>query len=198
MARDKAPGDSTRQLKQDRLVENLIPNPSDPRPTIQLTGWLGKSSKEGCWRLYLTPQLSEYVQFLDTAVVHSQPVPEDQSPLGGTMIWLDASTPLEYTQIVQRQVQADFLSGGITSEYLPGTASDFAFAGPAARQAAAGTRDYRCSINPHIPVCQERTQVCPINSGNVACGTGPFCGSGAFVCGASAGCTWGRECSVRC
>src|SRR5471030_179154 len=95
----------TRQLKQDRLVEQLIPDPGNHQPTIQLTGWLGKGTKEGFWRLYLTPQLNEYVQFADKDVVHTQPVPEDQSSLGGTMVWLDAGTMLEHMQIVKRQVQ---------------------------------------------------------------------------------------------
>ena len=193
----KDDSNAPKQLKQDPLVEQLAPDPGAHTPTIQLTGWLGKGSKEGRWRLYLNPQLDEYVEFSDKDVLHTQALDPKQSLLGGTMVWLRASADLEYLQVVRRQVQADFLSGGITSGFMAGTASSL----PGSRgfQAAlAGTRDYRCSINPHIPACQIRTEVCGGGSGNVACGTGPFCGTGAFVCGATAGCSGGHECSVGC
>jgi hypothetical protein len=187
-------------IKQDRLAEQLVPNPSDQQPTILLTGWLGKGAKEGFWRLYLTPAFDEYVQFADKEVVHTQAVQAEQSPLGGTMVWLHAGTILQHTKVINRQVQADFLSGKITSEFMAGSATSFPTG--AARLAALGARpmslDYRCSINPHIPVCQAPgvTENCGTFG---ACNPGgPFGPSGAFVCGFSVGCTVGTECSVGC
>src|SRR5215471_11282505 len=187
------PKKRTGRLVQDRLVEQLIPDPADHQPTIQLTGWLGKSSKEGFWRLYLTPQLNEYVQFAETAVLHSQPIPEEQSPLGGTVVWLEAGTTLEHLEVVKRQVQADFLSGGITSNYLSTAPSAFNVAAAGRVIGEDSTRGFRCSINPHIPACQLRTEVCPIGSLGIGCGTGTFCGTREFVCGATVGCSVGRE-----
>jgi len=188
----------TRGLQQDRLVEQLVPDPNNHQPAIQLTGWLGNGTTEGTWRLYLTPQLSDYVEFSEEDVVHSQPVPEDQSSLGGTIVWLDAATKLEYIRVVRRQVQADFLSGGITSDYLAGTGAAFSLSAAAAKPVPGNTRGYQCSINPHIPACQERTEACPIGSAGGCGGTGAFCGTGAFVCGATVGCSVGRECSFGC
>ena len=142
-----------KELKQDALVEQLAPDPADPQATIQLKGWLGKGVKAGSWRLYLTPQLDEYVQFQDKDIVHTQPIAPEQSPLGGTMIWLLAGTSLQHTRVTTRQLQAGFLSGGITANFMAGAAPTFAMA---ARRAvfAVGTAGVNCSVNPHIPACQ--------------------------------------------
>jgi hypothetical protein len=193
---NKEPG-GTKGLKQDALVDRLSPDPGNPEPTTQLSGWLGKGAKEGVWRLYLTPQLDEYVQFSETDVVHSQPLGAGESSLGGTMVWLKAGAALEHMHMVKRQVQADFLSGGITTGYMAG--SDFSYASTrATKPVPTNSRGYQCSINPHIPACQAPTEHCGHPTVGIACGTGPFCGSGAFVCGQTAGCSVGRECSVGC
>ena len=195
MANKEKPNDAAKQLKQDSLVEQLVPDPGNPQPTIQLTGWLGKGTEEGIWRLYLSPELDEYVEFSEQTVAHSQPVQKEQSALGGTTVWLKAGTPLNHTQIRRRQVQADFLSGGITTGFLAGSTSSLPAAGKKA-PIPGTTRGYVCSVNPHIPACQQRTQVCGIGS-DTPC-SGALCPSGAFVCGYSAGCTEGQECSMGC
>jgi hypothetical protein len=191
------PNDPAKQLKQDPLVDQLMPDPGNPQPTIQLIGWLGKGTDEGLWRLYLTPQLDEYVEFSADSVVHTQPLQKEQSALGGSTVWLKAGTALNHTQVVQRQVQADFLSGGITSGFLTGSTSSLPAAGRKPVVAPGNTRTYVCSVNPHIPVCQPRTYACPIASYDAPC-TGALCATGAFVCGYSAGCTNHQECSVGC
>jgi hypothetical protein len=191
------PNDPAKQLKQDPLVDQLMPDPGNPQPTIQLIGWLGQGTDEGLWRLYLTPQLDEYVEFSADSVVHTQPLQKEQSALGGSTVWLKAGTALNHTQVVQRQVQADFLSGGITSGFLTGSTSSLPAAGRKPVVAPGNTRTYVCSVNPHIPVCQPRTYACPIASYDAPC-TGALCATGAFVCGYSAGCTNHQECSVGC
>jgi hypothetical protein len=194
--------DSPKHLKQDRLVEQLIPDPGNYQPTIQLTGWLGKGTEEGVWRLYLTPQLDEFVQFSEEQVVQTQPVQQEQSPLDGTIIWLQSGTVLQHTRVVTRQVQADFLSGGITSGFMAGAVSSIP---PALlrRQAVAGTLGYVCSVNPHIPACRPPTEGCYQSRAGctvepIACGTGAFCPSREFVCGNTVGCSVGIECSMGC
>ena len=92
-------------------------------PTVQLTGWLGKGSKEGYWRLYLNPELDQYVGFSAEDVVHTQALDPKQPLLGGTMVWLRAGATLEHMQVECRRSQADFLSGGITSGFMAGTVS---------------------------------------------------------------------------
>jgi hypothetical protein len=188
---DKVKTDKIRKdLKQDQLVEQLLPNPAEPQATIQLRGWLGKGVQEGSWRLYLTPQLDEYVQFQDKDILHMQPIPAEQSPLGGTLIWLPAGTSLQHTRVATRQLQADFLSGGITSSYMAGAVPAFAAAG---RKAvfAVGTAGVNCSYNPHIPACQAPTTAC--RSINIPCESG-FCHTHEFICQI----TLRPECSLNC
>ncbi len=202
MANKEKPNDSAKRLKQDRLVDQLRPDPGSLTPTIQLTGWLGKGTKEGSWFLYFTPQLDDFVAFSEEDVVHTEPVPQDQSQLGPTMVWLRAGTVLQHTQVQTRQVQADFLSGGITSGFMAGTASSYpATAFGLYKKPVTGpgcTRNYVCSTNPHIPVCQVHTERGCGGSGDYGCGSGAFCESGAFVCGNTVGCSVGKECSVGC
>ena len=180
-----------KELKQDPLVEQLAPDPADPQATIQLKGWLGKGVKAGSWRLYLTPQLDEYVQFQDKDIVHTQPIAPEQSPLGGTMIWLLAGTSLQHTRVTTRQLQAGFLSGGITANFMAGATPTFAMA---ARRAvyAVGTAGVNCSVNPHIPACQPETTNC--KSINIPCETIGFCHTHEFVCQI----TLRPECSLNC
>ena len=78
----KDDSNTPKQLKQDPLVEQLAPDPGSHIPTIQLTGWLGKGSKEGHWRLYLNPELDQYVGFSAEDVVHTQALDPKQSLLG--------------------------------------------------------------------------------------------------------------------
>jgi hypothetical protein len=159
-------GGSQGQLRQDALVEKLVTDPSQHQPAIQLTGFLGKGAQAGDWRLYLTPRLNEYVEFSEQEVVHTQPLTQDQSPLGGTAVWLKAGTTLRHTQMVSRQVQADFLQGGIASGFMPG-ASPFMLRTMVGGEETgyACTRNYVCSINPHIPACQDATEACSIGCG---------------------------------
>ncbi len=178
-------------LKQDQLIEQLAPDPADPQATIQLRGWLGKGAREGFWRLYLTSQLDEYVQFQEKDVVHTQPIPPEQSPLGGTIVWLPAGTSLQHTRVATRQLQAGFLSGGITANFMAGAVPSFAMA---ARRAvfAVGTAGVNCSVNPHIPACQAPTTNC--KSINIPCETVGFCHTHEFICQI----TLRPECSLNC
>ena len=84
MADEETSGSRKQELRQDALVENLIPNPGKQQSTVQLTGWLGKGAEEGTWNLYLSPALNEYFQFSETDVVHSQQLTAETAPLGGT------------------------------------------------------------------------------------------------------------------
>jgi hypothetical protein len=121
MAKNETSGSGRKELRQDALVEKLIPNPAKQQPTVQLTGWLGKGEEEGTWNVYLSPALDEYVQFSENDVVHSQPLTAETAPLGGTSVWLKTDAPLKHVQVTTHQMQAGFLSGSITSGNLSST-----------------------------------------------------------------------------
>lgn len=190
MANKDNPGNSPKQpLTPDSLVNHLRPETGTAKPTIQLTGWLGRGTEEGTWNLYLNPKLDEYVQFSEQDVVYSQSIPADYSPLGGTIVWLRPETPVRHVTVAALQAEADFLSGGITSTYLAGALSSLPAARSGRGAAGIGTAGVNCSANPHIPACQPETQNCyhtkvyPCTLEPIYCGTNnAFCPTQAFVC----------------
>src|SRR2546430_3755462 len=101
MASQEKSGDSeaqepsnSRELKKDALVEKLVSDPAAPPDTIRLVGFLGKSSRDGYWRLYLTSQLNEYVECHEDDIVHTQSLATEQNPLAGTMAWIKRDAKL--------------------------------------------------------------------------------------------------------
>jgi hypothetical protein len=173
-----APRRGGARLKQDRLVDSLVPEPQSHQPSVMLTGFVGKASGDKMWRLYMSAQMDEYVEFPEAALLHSEAVPERDDPLGGTTVWLRPDTPLQHTRVTSRQVQAGFLQGEITAGYLGGAAGA-RLTVPRPETGYACTRNYVCSVNPHIPACQIRTENC----GSAFCppGTGALCPTGEFI-----------------
>jgi hypothetical protein len=107
--------DTTSKLEPDVLIERLVPDASQIPDVRVLVGFLGKSTRERHWRLYLTPTLNEYVEFAEDDVMHSHAFESDESRLGGTMVWVRREANLQHTRTVSREAQADFLQGGIAA-----------------------------------------------------------------------------------
>ena len=104
-----------KKLEPDALVERLAPDASHVPDLRVLVGFLARSTREGHWRLYLTPTLNEYVEFAEDDVVHSHAFESDESRLGGTVVWVKRAANLQHTRSVSREAQADFLQGAITA-----------------------------------------------------------------------------------
>jgi len=100
-------------LDQDELVESLVPDPSDVAELKMLFGWLGRSAREGCWRLYLSPELDHYVEVREDDVLHARRLMETESPTGGTILWARRNAPLREIRTGSVQAQASFLAGDI-------------------------------------------------------------------------------------
>jgi hypothetical protein len=103
-------------LQPDPVVEALIPDPAQGPPpgTTVLHGYLGKSSTEGVWRLYLDPSLSEYVEIPEADIQHAETLPDTS----GSSIWVINTTSLKHVRTETQDVQAEFLGGDITDELL--------------------------------------------------------------------------------
>ena len=100
-------------LKEDNLIESLVPEPSALSAVRLLSGWLGKSPRNTCWRLYLTPTLDHYLEFDEEQVVHTHRLTAPEIPLGGTMIWLEREARVSETRTTPRETQASFLQGDL-------------------------------------------------------------------------------------
>jgi hypothetical protein len=107
-------------LEQDDLVDKLASEPSAAPPDVtMLDGFLGKSPREGFWRLYLTPQLNEHVEVAEGDIVHRESRATEQDPLRGTRLWIRRQAVLQHSRTESRQVQAEMLSGSIATQFLP-------------------------------------------------------------------------------
>ncbi len=120
---DKQGTRASSRLRQDSLIEQMVPDPAR-LPAVggqTIRGFLGRSSRDGYWRLYQTPQLDDYLEFSEEDVIHTQPLPTDREPLGGTMVWLSADAKVQRTRTTTQSAQADFLQGDIASAFLGST-----------------------------------------------------------------------------
>ena len=119
MAEQKKPYDDG-DLNEDELIKNLVPDPSQVPDARMLFGFLGKSSREGYRRLYLTPELNEYVEFQEEDVLHTLSFATPENPLGGKVVWVKREANLFHTRTASREAQADFLRGDISTAFLRG------------------------------------------------------------------------------
>jgi hypothetical protein len=111
----------SRELKEDDIVSKLLPDLSKPAKIKPLIGFLGKDNRGGYWRLYLDLTLTEYFEINQNDIIHSQSLKSELSPLGGTVLWIKKDAEISHVKPVSKQVQNQFLSGDIASEFLPQT-----------------------------------------------------------------------------
>ena len=90
-------------IVEDPLVASLVPDPSEAPPnTTRLAGYLGRGAQEGLWRLYLTPDLTEYVEGSEDDVLHSESLPDGS----GTQIWVRSDLNVRHVRSQVQQVPA--------------------------------------------------------------------------------------------
>lgn len=106
----------SKNLVEEEFIQKLVPDPSQPPDVGLLTGYLGKSSRPGHSRLYLTLELSSYVDIPDADILHTQSLKNDGNLLGGTLVWVNRDADLKSTTTTGREMQADFLRGSIASQ----------------------------------------------------------------------------------
>ncbi len=104
-----------RDIKEDPLVAALLPDPGKlPVNAAVLRGFIGKSLKEGSWRLYLDAELSEYVEIPESEILYAREFPDG----GGTAVWVPGTLTLDRVRVAATQIQAEFLSGAIAAAGL--------------------------------------------------------------------------------
>ncbi|HXL23520.1 MAG TPA: hypothetical protein VOA78_13715 [Candidatus Dormibacteraeota bacterium] len=119
--------------KQDDLISKLVKDPKAPPDALLLSGFVGASSEEGHTRLYLTATLEDYVEIPNDAILLTQEIPKDQSPMGGTLLWIKSDAELIHGKVGPNRLKAKFLEGRIQQEFVraqaagaPGAAAHFA------------------------------------------------------------------------
>ena len=107
------------ELQPDDIIQYIIPDPTVMPDVRMLAGFLGQSPRKGYWRLYLTLELNEYVEFSAEDCLHSQPLRTEQNPLGGTIVWIKRDAKLQHTRATPTRTQAEFLQGEVMQRFLP-------------------------------------------------------------------------------
>lgn len=83
------------------------------------------STTNKIWRLYLTLDLDDYIEFNeDDDYLGSVPVDTAQNQVGGTVVWLKAASDVHRVNVESRQAQAEFLRGKIASAHLGRTGKE--------------------------------------------------------------------------
>jgi hypothetical protein len=197
----------------DNFIRHIVTDPKNVPDVTLLTGYLGASSEEAHERLYLSPDLTNYVEIPKAAILHQAPLPKEQDAHGGVTLWVRKDAALQYKMAPAAQALANYFAGAIQA----GAQDAFGGAGAAARPhvtavACHATRNcptFNCSLhcqteitpclNTHAVTCAcPVTAQCP-NSPAVICGTQGICTQ--IACGASLACETGQiNCDVtnRC
>ena len=106
-----------KSLKHDALVSRIVGDPAKPADTIWLTGFLGPSSEDGHTRVYSDPSFETYVDVPTDAIIHTEPLPKDQSPLGGSYVWLKKDAEVLHGKVGTERKKAKFLEGPIQAAF---------------------------------------------------------------------------------
>ncbi len=96
-----------RAANGDDFVRHIVHDPKNVPDVTLLYGYPGASSEEGHERLYLSPDLSAYVEVPNDSILHRAESPRDQDPHGGFTLWVKKDAALKYkTSPAQEAAQA--------------------------------------------------------------------------------------------
>jgi hypothetical protein len=109
MAENKA------NIPLDDFVSKVVKDPKQPPDTTLLTGYLGKSSEEGHTRIYFDPELKNYLEVPNDAILHTQEIPKEASSLGGSHIWIKSDAELIHGKVGPSRTKAKFFEGPIAA-----------------------------------------------------------------------------------
>jgi hypothetical protein len=114
-------------LRQDALVEQLIPDPADHPNSMLLSGFVSNSTTQGICRLYVNLELTEYLEFSEEDILHRQSLANEQHPMRGSVVWIRRGSTLRHARTHTAHLQADFMRGNITdglSKMVTGVSSE--------------------------------------------------------------------------
>jgi hypothetical protein len=101
----------------DDFVGKVVKDPANPPNAAVVQGYVGRSDADDHIRVYADPSLQSYVDIPADAVLHSERLPAEQSPLGGSVVWVDANAPLRQpAPTPPAATAADFLRGSIQDD----------------------------------------------------------------------------------
>ena len=114
------------KIRLDKFTAKVVPDPKNPGQSLCLQGFLGAAPDPAQTRLYWDASLSSFVDIDNADILHSEPLPKEQSPLGGSYLWVSTSAEVTASSAGGASAKGKFFEGPVTSTY------GSAFAGGAA------------------------------------------------------------------
>jgi hypothetical protein len=156
-------------IKYDAFVKAVRPDSKSTEDTVHLEGFIGESSVPDHFRLYSDASLNEFVEIPTDAVLHAIANSKEESPLGGSKLWIKKSAVYTYgNPAMTNRPQASFLDGDLMQGYMDSMYQP---------DAGAGMGNMGGGISQPITGCVgpvPQTVLCPINS--------RFCPQSRFIC----------------
>lgn len=153
------------------FVRDIVSDPKSVPDVMLLYGYLGASSEEGHERLYLSPDLTNYVEVPSQAVLHRMVVPNEQDPHGGVTLWVKKDAALIYKMAPAAEALAHYFAGAVQAATGVGAAAQQPMLAPTR---ACPTHVAHCQT--HVATCAActdvgcRTDITPcINTHAVTC-----------------------------
>src|ERR1700758_1322652 len=105
------------KVRLDDFTGKVVPDPSKPGKDSFLQGFLGAAPDPGQTRVYWDASLSSYVDIANADILHTEPIPKDQSPLGGSYLWVSSSAEVTAGSASGQSTKGRFFEGPVTSTY---------------------------------------------------------------------------------
>ncbi|HXK02641.1 MAG TPA: hypothetical protein VMS37_09585 [Verrucomicrobiae bacterium] len=110
------PAEKGPQIKIDSFTAKAVPDPKNPDAQL-VTGFLGASSEADKTRIYWDASLTSYADVATSDILHTQPIPEEQSPLGGSYIWIKRSADVSLGSAGGQTSKGKFFQGPLMAAY---------------------------------------------------------------------------------
>jgi hypothetical protein len=95
------------------FIRHVVTDPKNVPDVTLLRGYLGASSEDDHERLYLSPDLANYVEIPKAAILHQAPLPTEQDAHGGVTLWVKKDAALQYKMAPAAQALANYFAGAI-------------------------------------------------------------------------------------
>jgi hypothetical protein len=123
MAREPIPEDRAPASGDgDDFVSKIVEDPKSPPQTLLLSGYIGAASVPEHTRLYLDPELSDYVDIPNEAILHVAHRPPEQGPLRGSYIWIKRDAELLHAPATTARRRGTFLEGRMQQAFAAAAA----------------------------------------------------------------------------
>lgn len=111
-------------IKEDLIVSKVVGDPEAQPEALMIFGFTGKSNEEGHIRLYLNPQLDDFVDIPVDDIYNTMEVPAPLSFFGGSLLWINKNSQLLHRDKDNRVFKAPFTEGRETNGKSPATYAD--------------------------------------------------------------------------